>query len=154
MIKPPLQNNYIQQKEIDASDPTIDLNRIQQQIQNFVDQVQNNLQENLFTLELNLHVSAPTTEIKDKAIYVEREGEGNNRLDLNICHTDKTVFNNPVFIGVGRDDFAEGLEPITVSTVIHTSDDLKLGTVISLDEKYELIGISEGVGLIRLKTSS
>ena len=147
MLKPPIQNQYTQLKSIDTTDPTVDINRIQQQIQSFFNDVTENLQQNLFVIEIPLADNQISQKIKDRPMYTEQFDE--NTLAIKSCYPEP-IYKNSVFIGVGRTNSANPGDTVEISTLVHVSENLDLGTVIPLSGVgHKIVGIAPMVGIIR-----
>lgn len=100
----------------------------------------------MLTLPIKPGVTAPR-EVINKAIYV---GEPIERADGTLvgqeyCHTDKSLFNKPVQIGIGRRQIGSQIE---VSTLVHANSTLKIGSQLQI-EGLKIVGLADGIGLIR-----
>lgn len=93
-------------------------------------------------------------QIADKPIYIQQfepQTERQNRVSY--CHYHKSYFERPIFIGVAR-GFENGI--VKISTLYHESPALYLGGILKLESEsdYEVIGLFDGVGLIRASRKS
>lgn len=107
-----------------------------------------NFQTDLFVLTLPIKpgVAAPR-EVVNKAIYVGEpiERADGTKIGQEYCHTDKSLFNKPVQIGIGRGLLGSQIE---VSTLVHANSTLKIGSQLQVDG-LKVVGLADGVGIIR-----
>ena len=131
------------------------LNRIQSQLQELFEK----LSENIFTgqglieIPLNPTLEAPTFTQPDQPVYVAKytppEDEERDITPV-YAHSEKAFYPDPVFLGVSRTGAPAGF--VHVSTLVHTSPNIRrAGMVIKIagEPERSILGLSEGVGLIR-----
>lgn len=135
------------QEQPPTNDNITEINRIQQSIEDFSQNISENMQTNLFLIELPLLDPQIMVATQDRPIYVEGYEDAPTPV-RQVCHPDQSSFQSPVCIGIGRN--AAINENVMISTVVHTSRRLKLGVVMKFAAAgKQVIGIDDGVGIIQ-----
>lgn len=73
---------------------------------------------------------------------MEKNGAGH-------CHPDKDQFQDPVFLGIGRSNNVEEGNNVEISTLVHTDQSISEGTFMQMCPECSLIGVGDGVGILR-----
>ena len=134
-----------------TNNDTVTINRIQDQVQDFSQNIAENMQTNLFLIELPLLLPETRVATKDRPIFVDTYNiEDQEPTQVRqVGHPDQSNFQRPICIGIARNAVTEPNQSLMISTVIHTSNRLKLGIIMKFPAaNKQVLGIDEGVGLV------
>ena len=161
MLRPPIdilfQSIKLLEKEEEDTpstpDDTVTINRIQEQVQDFSQNIAENMQTNLFLIELPILMQETRVATIDRPIFVETYNlddiSGSLPQVRQVGHPDQSLFQNPFCIGIARNAITGPNQNLMISTLVHTSNRLKLGVVMKFAAaNKQVVGIDDGVGLV------